>query len=164
MSVTQTYNADIKGLYNRINRFIQEAMFQQSSGNSQINEFDQTRLRSYLSACRTYHDHIQGAPNLDLPETHPRIYELRATPEVVELENESLNDIVRLLELCRDELLHSQSARLPVKLISFDSSRFLSIIEKCERFMADYVAVATPLDLPESSPRAAMSGPGKQGI
>lgn len=162
--MTQTYNADIKGLYNRINRFIAEAMHQQSSGVSQINEFDQARLRSYLSACRTYHDHIQSAPNLDLPETHPRMYDLREKPEVLDLENESLNDIVRLLELCRDELIHSQSARLPVKLISFDSQRFLSIIQKCERFMADYVSVATPLDLPESSPRAVMSGPGKQGI
>jgi hypothetical protein len=160
----QTYNHDIVGLYNRINRFIREAMKQQSSNVSQINAFDQTRLKSYLSAIRFYHDHVQGAPDLDLPETSPRLYELRDLPEVVDMENESLADICRLLELGRDELTMSQSARIGSKLISFDSVRLLQIVGKCENFMSAYVANATPLDLPESSPRAPITGPGNQGI
>lgn len=163
-TVSKTYNTDIVGLYARINRFIVEAQHQQSSGTSQVNPFDQARLLSYLSAIRTYHDHVQAAPSLDLPETHPREYDLPERPANIILENESLNDIIRLLELGRDELTNSQSARLPAKLISFDSVRFLQIISKCERFMADYVAVATPLDLPESSPKSAMTAQGKVGI
>jgi len=160
----QTYNHDIVGIFNRMNRFIREAMKSQSSGVSQVNAFDQERLKSYLSAIRYYHDHVQGAPDLDLPETSPRLYELRLNPEVPDMENESLADICRLLELGRDELINSQSARLGAKLINFDSIRLLQIVDKCERFMADYVAKATPLDLPESSPRAPMTGPGQQGI
>lgn len=159
-----TYNHDIVGIWNRMNRFIKEAMKQQSSNVSQVNQFDIARLKSYLSAIRFYHDHVQAAPDLDLPETTPRLHELREAPVVVDMENESLSDICRLLELGRDELVNSQSARQGAKLIEFDSVRFLQIIEKCERFMADYVEVATPLDLPESSPRAAMTGPGNQGI
>ncbi len=160
----QTYNHDIVGIWNRMNRFIKEAMKQQSSNVSQVNQFDIARLKSYLSAIRFYHDHVQAAPDLDLPETTPRLHELRPAPEVLEMENESLSDICRLLELGRDELVNSQSARQGAKLIPFDSVRFLQIVEKCERFMADYVEVATPLDLPESSPRAAMTGAGNQGI
>ena len=160
----QTYNHDIVGIFNRVNRFIREAMKQQSSSVSQINAFDQARLKSYLSAIRFYHDHVQSAPDLDLPETSPRLYELRAIPVVPEMENESLADVCRLLELGRDELLNSQSARLGAKLMSFDSVRLLQIVEKCEKFMSDYVENATPLDLPESSPRVPVTGHGNQGI
>lgn len=160
----QTYNTDIVGLYNRMNRFIREAMKQQSSSNSQVNSFDLARLKSYMSAIRFYHDHVQGAPELDLPETAPRLYELRDVPAVPEMENESLADICRLLELGRDELVNSQSSRQGAKLITFDSVRLLQIVEKCERFLADYVEQATPLDLPESSPRVPVTGPGQQGI
>jgi len=160
----QTYNSDLVGLWNRINRFIREAMKQQSSSNSQVNQFDLARLKSYMSAIRFYHDHIQSAPDLDLPETTPRLYELREAPVVPEMENESLADVCRLLELGRDELLNSQSSRQGAKLIDFDSVRLLQVIEKCELFLSDYVEVATPLDLPESSPRAAVTGDGRKGI
>lgn len=160
----QTMNHDIVGIYNRINRFISEAMKNASSSNSQVNQFDLARLKSYMSAIRFYHDHVQGAPDLDLPETTPRLYELRPAPQVPDMENESLADICRLLELGRDELINSQSARQGAKLIGFDSVRFLQVVEKCEKFLADYVEKATPLDLPESSPRAEVTGPGQQGI
>ena len=160
----QTYNHDIVGLWNRMNKFIHECMKSQSSNVSQTNRFDIERAKSYLAALRTYHDHVQAAPELDLPETTPRLYELREAPAVVDMENESLADICRLLELGRDELISSASSRLGAKLISFDSIRFLQIVEKCERFMTDYVEVATPLDLPDSSPRAAMTGAGRVGI
>lgn len=160
----QTYNHDIVGFWNRINRFIKEAVKQQSANVSQMNQFDISRFKSYLSAMRFYHDHVQGAPDLDLPETTPKMYDLRDQAIVLEMENESLSDICRLLELLRDELVNSQSSRLGAKLIGFDSIRFLQVIEKCENFMSNYVEVATPLDLPESSPRAAMTGSGNQGI
>lgn len=160
----QTYNHDIVGLWNRINKFIIEAMKAQSSNLSQVNGFDINRLKSYLSAIRFYHDHVQSAPDLDLPETTPRLYALREAPVVPEMENESLADICRLLELLRDELVNSQSSRQGAKLVSFDSIRLLQVVEKCEKFMSDYVEQATPLDLPESSPRAAMTGDGRKGI
>lgn len=162
--ITQTYNHDIVGIYNRINRFIMEAMKNASSSNSQVNQFDLRRLKSYFDAILFYHDHVQGAPDLDLPETTPRLYDLREAPVVPEMENESLADICRLLELVRDELLSSQSARQGAKLISFDSDRFLQVITKCQRFLSDYVEQATPLDLPESSPRVTVTGDGRKGI
>lgn len=160
----QTYNHDIVGIYNRMNRFIVEAMKQQSSSSSEVNAFDLNRLKTYMSAIRFYHDHVQAAPDLDLPETTPRVYTLRERPVVPDMENESLADICRLLELGRDELVDSQSSRKGAKLISFDAARLIQIVEKCEKFLADYVEQATPLDLPESTPRAAVTGPGRTGI
>lgn len=162
--VTQTYNHDIVGLYNRINRFIKEAMKNASSNNSAVNGFDLNRLKSYLSAIRFYHDHVQAAPELDLPETTPRLYTLREAPVVPDMENESIADICRLLELGRDELINSQSARQGAKLISFDSDRLLQVVTKTEKFLSEYVEKATPLDLPESSPRAPVTGDGNVGI
>lgn len=159
-----TYNHDLVGFYNRINRFIEEVLKSQSSNLSQVNAFDQTRLKSYLSAMRFYHDQVQGAPELDLPETTPRLYALREVPVVPDMENESCADICRLFELCRDEMVNSQSARMGAKLVSFDSVRLLQVISKCEKFLSEYVEKATPLDLPESSPRAPMTGQGYQGI
>lgn len=160
----QTYNHDIVGVWNRVNRFIREAMKQQSANVSQMNDFDINRFKSYLSAMRFYHDTMQAAPDLDLPETTPKLYALRDAPVVDDMENESLSDICRLLELLRDEIVNSQSSRLGAKLIGFDSIRMLQVISKCENFMTNYVEVATPLDLPESSPRAAVTGEGRKGI
>ena len=160
----QTYNHDIVTIWNMINRFIREAMKQQSSSNSQVNQFDLERLKSYFSAIRFFHDQVQAAPDLDLPETTPRLYDLRTIPEVPEMNNESLAHLCRLLELGRDELANSQSAMQGAKLISFDSVRLLQIINKCEAFLADFVEIATPLDLPESNPRVGVTGDGRKGV
>jgi glycyl-tRNA synthetase beta subunit len=164
MAVTSVYNHDILGFYNRINKFIEEVMKSQSSNLSEVNDFDKNRLRSYLSAMRFYHDQVQSAPDLDLPETTPRLYDLREKPVVPDMENESCADICRLFEILRDEMINSQSARRGAKLVSFDSARLIQVISKVESFLSNYVDVATPLDLPESAPRATMTGEGRKGI
>lgn len=158
------YNTDVKGIYSRINRFIFEVMHQVSSNVSEVNQFDYARIQSYLDAIRTYAQHVQSDPELDLPETSPRTYTLEDPPVVPKIENESLADVIRLLELMRDELINSQSARRPAKLVSFDYVRLLLILDKCDRFMSDYISTITPLDLPESSPKAAMTPEGRKGV
>ena len=160
----QTYNMDIVGLYNRINRFIKEIAHQVSSNLSETNQFDFGRIQSYLGAIRSYALHVQNDPELDLPETSPRLYELREPPVVPDVENESLADMMRYLVTLRDELTNSQSARRAAKLVSFDYVRLQQVLDKCDRFMDDYIATVTPLDLPESSPRAMMTPEGKKGI
>ena len=157
-------NHDIVGLYNRINRFIVELIKSVSSATSQVNEFDQARLASYLTAVDTYHSWVIGQPHLDLPETAPRDYELEVEPETPETENENVNDLVRLLVLARDELTNSQSARDPANLNKFDSGRLTALIAKSRAFLTDYIVPITPLDLPESSPQEASTGPGLTGV
>lgn len=160
----EVLNHDIKAMHSRINRYIEECIKAVSSSGSLLNEFDKARIKSYLSSLRFMHDFVVGQPAQDLPETHPRPYALRQNPVVPELESEMMNDIIGLFEVMRDELVNSQSARNASGLISFDSVRFQAHLARIEVYLAEYVDKATPLDLPESSPRAVVSGEGRKGI
>jgi len=157
-------NHDVAGIHTRINRFIEELYKSVSSGTSQVNAFDQTRLNSYLDGITTYVDWVVGQPQLDLPETHPRPIQLEPNPQVADIENESVNDVLRLLSIARDEIVNSQSARDPSSLNKFDEARLRSVVAKIKAFLTTYIQVTTPLDLPESSPQASESGPGRTGI
>jgi hypothetical protein len=160
----QTCNTDIFSLVRRINRFIVEVLKSQSSGVSQTMPFDVTRVLSYTNSLRSFIAWIVAQPLLDLPETGPQWIPMPKSPEIVDLENESAYDICVLFELLRDELANSQSARLSTNMIQHDYNRALAIILKIENLVNQYIAVAEPLDLPESSPLHAMTGPGQQGI
>jgi hypothetical protein len=157
-------NHDIVGLYNRMNRFLVEMNKSTSSQTSEVNDFDFTRANTYLDAIDTFHAWVIGQPALDLPETAPRLYKLEEAVTFNQVENENINDIVRMFTLARDELINTQSARNPANLNKFDSARLTAIIQKIRLFLSDYVGVATPLDMPESSPARPSSGMGRTGI
>lgn len=158
------YNHDVAGLHRRMNRFIGEMAASASTNLSQMSEYDQNRLRTYLGAVRTYVNWVISQPQLDLPETSPRKYELEANPVVPLVENEAIIDIIRMMELARDEVTDGQSARMSSGLISFDVQRVGSVINKIEAFLDSYVAIITPLDLPESSPTRPVTAAGKTGV
>lgn len=158
------HNHDVDGICRRVERFRKELFHTVSSGVSEVNAHDRERLVSYLNALRAYHAWVIGQPQLDLPETHPRSYEVEDTVEYPQVENENVNDCLRLMALMRDEMLNSQSAREPSGLNKFDSGRLVMILDKADAFIATYVDVSTPLDLPESSPKTTPSGPGRTGL
>ena len=159
----QIFNDDILGINARFNRFITEAQKSASSNVADVSEADMTRLRSYLSNLSGHIDWIVSVPALDLPETHPLARDVPPGPDILMLENEHLNDVVRLLVRGRDELLNSQSARNATNLISFDESRLRSVLLKTSNLL-DHIDVVSPIDLPESSPKAMDSGQGRGGI
>jgi len=158
------YNTDIAGLHARINRFIVEHNKSVSANVSQVNPFDQARWLSYLTALETYHAWMTGQPQLDLPETAPLPINLEADPEITDVDNESVNDILRMLVALREEVINSQSARNPVGMVVHDTGRFLAQISKIRAFINDYIAVILPLDQPESSPSAPMNTVGAKGV
>ncbi len=158
------FNHDVVMIYDMCNRYIQEMMYSQSSGLSGMQFHDLGRARSYITALNGLTDWIVAQPLLDLPETHPRPYMLEAQPEVVTVESEVCNMVIRMLEAVRTEMIHSQSARLPSTLINHDERRLRLVTAKLEAFLDDYVEPLTPLDLPESSPDEPMSGHGKGGV
>lgn len=160
----QTYNHDICSITKRLNRFQSELALSVSSSVPEMNEFDFGRAKSYLDSLVTYHDWVMDQPQLDLPESHPKIIDIPEAPVFPEIENESIEDIVRLIGIAREELVNSASSRKPAGLIKFDSARFTSVISKIEKLMDDFIAKATPLDLPESSPKAVMVASGKKGV
>lgn len=154
-------NNEVLGYRDKLNRYIEELIFSQSSNGSEFLSYDLVRLKSYVSALRFYLDYMKNVPLQDLPETNPREYGLRQDPEIKEVENEMVNHLVRLFELCRDEMDKSQSARRSSGLLVFDYDRAHQYLDRVDQYIADYIEQATPLDLPESSPRAAIQGPGK---
>jgi len=154
-------NHDIYGLAKRLDRFIQEAHKSVSAGSSELNTFDRDRALSNLAYCTAYQTFILSQPQLDLPESHPADYELPEPADTPEVESDVINDLIRLAQLTREELVNSQSARKAAGLIGFDSGRLSAMVSKCEALIG---ATPDPLDLPESSPRSAMSGPGRKGV
>lgn len=162
--VLETYNSDVCGLVRRINRFILEMAHSQSSGVSKTTSFDVVRALSYIDAVRKYHAWVIDQPELDLPETSPNKYKLPVSPDIPEMENESIYDICNLFAVARDELANSQSSRLSSNLMPVDSSRLLAVLDKASNFIATFVTVVDPLDQPETSPMSAVTGLGRQGV
>ena len=159
-----TFNHDVAGIHRRINRFIVELMRSASSSGSQVSEHDQVRVQSYLTAINTYVQWVVGNPLLDLPETHPRQIDLDENPMIDEVENESMRDLITLMEIARDETVNGQSSRLASTLVPFDERRLTAVVQKAEQFLTMYVQTTTPLDLPESSPMRDMTAPGRTGV
>jgi len=162
--MAEVLNHDVAGLHRRINRFIFEASRSGSGNLAEMSQHDQDRMMSYLSAVRSYVAWVVAQPDLDLPETAPKIYVLDDNPTWDPTENESTMDLIRMLELARDEVTNGQSARRPSGLVAFDRERLIAVIEKAERFLTEYVAQVTPLDLPESSPMRVQVPAGRTGI
>lgn len=160
---TTTYNIDVHSVVRRYNRFIQEVQKSQSSGISQTMPFDVTRVQSYIKSMIAFQSFIVSQPLLDCPETGPTEIPLPGNPVVAPIENESAYDFIQLVEIARDELANSQSARLPTNLVKFDFDRQQAYLSKMQKLL-DYVGAAEPLDLPESSPSHAVSGSGAQGV
>jgi hypothetical protein len=158
------YNHDIAGIQRRVNRFIIEMVKSVSNAGSLMNSYDQSRLSSYLGAVRAYVGWVVSQPQLDLPETSPRQYILDPNPTWELLENESIVDVVRMMELIRDEVVNSQSARNASGLTKFDETRLLAVVTKVENFLTNYISIITPLDLPESSPMRTASTSGQTGV
>ncbi len=161
--MTNIYNQSIVGLYDRINRYIFETMHSESAGLVAYSKADIDRQRQYTGDLQSKHEHITDQPDLDLPETHPKIYELRPSVAIVHVENPASNDLLRLYETLRDELLNTQSARKASGLVSFDSNRFTDNLDKINAEI-DYIEKVQPIDLPESIPKEPLKGPGRKGV
>jgi hypothetical protein len=158
-----TFNIDVHSIHRRYNRMLVEITKSQSSGISQTMPFDVVRIESYVNAMNQFIDFVVGQPLLDCPETGPTEIALQANPAVPYIENESAYDVMQLIQIARDEIAASQSSRIPTNLVSFDYQRQKSYLQKITNLLA-YVKNAEPLDLPESSPSQAMTGPGHLGV
>ena len=162
-SAKTTYNIDVCSIVRRWNRIIMELNKSQSSGISQMMPFDITRLVSYLGAMTQFQAFIVSQPLLDCPETGPTEMPLPSDPVVAETENESVFDAIQLAIIARDEMKNSQSARIPTNLVKFDYERQQNYLAKLTNLVA-YIQAAEPLDLPETSPSMAVTGPGNMGV
>lgn len=163
-TVVSITNHDIVFLVRHLDRFIEELMRSASAGVSGMIDADKKRLGTYIKAIRAALAWAQSTPQLDLPKTHPRQYELEPYPIVPELENDALSLAITLFESARIELVNSASARLASRLQSFDAERLTAVVDKIESLLVDYIDKAAPIDLPESSPQEAPVAPGRLGV
>jgi hypothetical protein len=159
-----TYNYQIAGLISRLRRFRFESVKAASSALAHVNEHDFRRAKSYLAATVAYIDWIVSQPQLDLPESTPREIDMGAAEVVSMPENEALVDLMRMYDIFETEMANSQSARLGDSLISHDEKRARDLLAKMEAFLDNYVATIQPIDLPESAPLRAQTGPGRTGV
>ena len=147
-------NHDVVGLHDLMNIFIGELANSQSSGASDMLDADQARASEYLATAKGFKAWVVGHPPIDLPKSHPTEWTLGPNPEIAwdNIVNESVKMLLRLLVVVRDEISLGQSAPVASGLNEHDALRFDAIVEKAEKFLTDYVATATPQDLPETSP------------
>jgi len=157
------YNDNVAGLAIRIDRFMVELIKSTSANVSEFVEPDTARLESYRSELVGYLDWVVAQPMMDYPETHPMGRTLSAPMTIPEITNPMVKDAIWLLERLRGELVNGESARRASGLIKFDENRARAVLERMKAFLEDYVANYTPVDMPESSPAAAMTGPGLSG-
>lgn len=158
------YNLDVVTVYNKYNRFIEEVQKSNSANASDSKKPDVIRLKSYVVDLKTFLDHVASKPEMDAPETNPKPYALREPVTLLDIENESCAHICRHLEMARDEIAVSQTARNSSGIIHFDYKRQVEYLTKIDFFVTDYVEKIEALDLPDSSPRSPVQGLGKNTL
>lgn len=160
----QVYNYQIAGLIRRLRRFRYETVKAASSALASVNDADFARAKSYLNAATQYINWVVSVPQLDLPESSPRLIELGEADELDMPENEALADLMAMYDLLEIEIGHSQSARMGDSIISHDENRMRAMIEKMDLFLDNYVSSVLPLDVPESTPKRPQTGEGRLGV
>ena len=165
-SVTECMNQDVAGLVERTDEVIYEIAKSQSANLTDMRPFDRTRINEYNGMLKRYAEWVSDAPDIDLPETHPRNYPIKYISADVDadVENKALRDLIRMYRALITELSNSQSARAANGLTTHDKRRFDLVLEKVEKFLVDYVDNTQPIDMPESAPSSDAIGPGYKGI
>ena len=152
--VKTVLNQDVAGLTERTDEIIFEVARSQSGNLTDMRPFDRTRIDEYNQMLNRYAVWITEAPDIDLPETHPREYVIKYISEGVDadIENKALRDLIRMYRSVITELTNSQSARMANGLTTHDKRRFDLVMEKIAKFLTEYVDNTQPLDMPESAP------------
>lgn len=165
-SVTEVINADVAGLAERTDEVIYEVAKSQSANLTDMRPFDRERIDQYNTMLKRYANWVVAAPDVDLPETHPRSYPIKYISKDLsdDVENKAVRDLVRYYRSLITEITNSQSARLANGLTKHDKRRFDLIMEKIENFLSEYVDETQPLDMPESAPSSDAVEHGYRGV
>jgi len=164
-SVKEVLNQDVAGLAERTDEVVFELLHAQSANLTDMRPFDRTRIDEYNGMLNRYAAWLVDAPDVDLPETHPRAYAIKYISEEVsvEVENKAIRDLVRMYQAIITELTNSQSARAANGLTVHDKRRFDLLMQKIQKFLSEYVDETQPLDMPESAPSSDAVGQGFVG-
>jgi len=142
------------GIAERTDEVIFELAKCQSANLTDMRPFDRTRIDEYNAMLNRYAEWLVAAPDVDLPETHPRSYKIKFLTEGMSLdvENKGIRDLLRMYQAVITELTNSQSARAANGLTVHDKRRFDLVMDKIEQFLTEYIDQTQPIDMPESAP------------
>jgi len=158
--MSSTLNIDLIQTWNVMNRFRVEIQQSASANVNFVALPDKTRIKQFVSALRTLTDYISKEPGyMDLPKTNPMVFPLRPIVPAIDIENESLTHLCKLLELGMIELEGSASSDYSSGMSAPDRDRHLAILAKVEKHVEDFINKEMPLDFVESG-RAPINGPG----
>jgi len=163
--VKAVLNQDVAGLVERVDEVIFEVAKSQSANLTDMRPFDRTRIDQYNAMLVRYAAWAFDAPDVDLPETHPREYPIKFISADVDadIENKALRDLIRYYRAIITELVSSQSARAGNALTTHDKRRFDLLMEKVSNFLTQYVDATQPIDMPESAPSSEQVTAGYSG-
>jgi hypothetical protein len=146
-------NHDVVGILDRLGRFAIELIRSDSSNLSTMTVADKARLTSYLDAVDQYVTYVAASPVLDLPKTsHAVPWPVEPLDPVPAINNEDVEDLVRLFMIAHTEIANSDSAGSGSGLTTFDAARLTAVILKARNFLNVFINKSSPLDLPASSP------------
>ena len=157
------YNHDTAALCRSVRRISAELYKSVSSGTSGMNSFDQARCKANVAASRSLLAWVNSQPDLDLPESHPNALEVSDPAKYPAVESDSINLALDICYACEVEILNSSSAREAAGMNKFDSGRLGATLDKIDSLVDKHIAIAEPVDLPESSPSEPLSGAGAKG-
>ena len=155
------HNMDVAGIVRRIRRVKYEACKCQSAALQHLTEADLERFNSYQDELNSHVDYILSKPVRDYPKWHPQDIDLGEGEVLPMPENEFMVDFIQQYEALEHELAESQSARMHSSLMDHDASRLSDNLESIGGLLA-HAAEKLPLDMPESTPMRAMTGPGRK--
>lgn len=160
-------NMDIAGLVERADQIMVELLKSQSADIDAFRGADRARADVYMGNMVDYAEWAASQPELDLPESSPRTFNIDYLSErdgvSEKVENKAIRDLARMMQALIIEMSNSQSARAPSGIIVHDLGRFNALIAKMRAFLTDFVDPQQPTDLPETNPSEAGVTSGRLG-
>lgn len=160
---TYSFNRDIVAIYEKSNDFLEEVLHSNSANVAQIMPADAARITARIDDIRKFVNlYVVTEPILDMVKTGQQAKFFTPGPNIVEVENTTLQYLIGQVTDFRDEVANSQSTRLPNNLMKFDTVRVLAMLDKMDKLMG-YDSTAQPLDSPASTPDELMVSRGNVG-
>ncbi len=160
----ELHNYELASWCRRCRRHAEEIHLSASADGPKMYEQDKDNIRSYILSLRALRDHIDDQPEVPYPETKDQTYTVEDLQDFVLIENESINDLAHAFVQMFNEVSQSQSAKMVTGILEFDFDNMETWLLKVESLLENYVEVATPLNLAQSSPKRERTAPGRRGV
>lgn len=158
-----TNNHDIASLVRRLDRLMIELGKSQSTNVTELMPYDLNRVNQFAKMLRSYKAWSIKEPFMDTPESSPVQIQVECFGKVLPVDNDSVWDLIQLVDTIIVELANASSSRLASNLLPADSERFDAYMVRMDNLLA-HIAGSEPVDSPESSPRDPNTGEGLTGI